>query len=983
MKRLLGSLSLSLSMVLGLMLASQNAVATVYRPGLIQAKFSSANSTTMGGTISTAANRERVAGAIMADVQATASNYATVAGTNIINGTKWYWDSANSAFGYAGQMYFQAGKTYTFGKYLDDAAKILVGGVQIMNDVTYNNWVTAKYTPATTGWVDVEFRVFDGTGGKGPTGTAGDGNWGTDMGLAFNATGVTNRAPKASWSRLVDTGDFALLRTATTNVYTTVIHASASASESSFDVVTTAPVASKLTVFADTDNSGEVVSAWGLSSTVIDVPAGISTNTVVLNTSAFGDTFWYAVRLASSTATLIDGFEEWTSPSQFIGASPSCAIGNVVPGHTNVTATLSVDLLGLNATLANLYLEIADNADMTGAESWLVAENIASVPASFTATRINLLPKTTYYLRATVTNDLPARCFSAVTSFTTKGPAEWGAASASGGVVNGIALQAVLTDAGAVLPTVSCWFGTSASSLAQIASWADAAAGTYVTTNSTGLAYGTTYYYAFKAVNAYGESWTTTNSYTTASTFVWTAGGGANTDWNSTLNWDVGVLPNAGVNVLFPLAGKTITSSEKVLAVNGATVNASGEVTFDLADAVLTTPVFNVGTNLATTFTLKNGTLNIGSGGFQISQVVNKDVIKLMSGAKVTTSSLNIGRNYSSNSVIVNAGATLVSTNGVSVGSGSGGINALYVYTGGVFSASSLTLYANKNSMIVDGGVVTNLGYLANCSRNGGASEGNVDVINGGYLKQVGTLNVCNRYSGAVRIMNDAVVNAGYINVGGSDDGGNYATLIVSNATLTTSGSIALPGDNRYNYSRMYVYEDAGRSTAVTVTGGLLLAASDTTSRPGSGNHNRLYVNGGALSLSGALALGGTPTSNTNNWLYVSRSNSRLTAATLTVKNYSGLSFTLDDSFVSVVPVSISGNGTIDATTKLVVDGTACRIGGKFTLIKSTGGTLTSAIPNGNISVSTRRGYTYSVSQTADNSVSVRIVNATTILIIK
>ena len=979
MKRLLRSLSLSV--VGGLLLAFQNVSATVYRPGLIQAKFSSANSTTMGGTILTAANRERTAGVLMADVQATAGNYATVAGTNVVTGTKWYWDSANSAFGYAGQMYFQAGKTYTFGKYLDDAAKVLVGGVQILNDVTYNNWVTGKYTPATTGWVDVEFRVFDGSGGKGPTGTAGDGNWGTDMGLAFNTTSLTNRAPKASWSRLLDAGDFALLRAATTNVYTTVIHASATADESSFDIVTDAPVASKLTVFADNDNSGDLATAWGITSTVFDVPAGVSTNTVVLNTSAFGDTFWYAVRLAASSMTLVDGFEEWTTPSRIIGSSPSCAISSVVPGHTNVTATLSVDLLGLNATQANLYLEIADNADMTNAQSWLVAEGITSVPGSFTATRIGLAPMTTYFLRATVTNDLPARCFSAVSSFTTKGPAEWGTASASGSVVSGIALQAVLTDAGAVLPTVSCWFGTSPSSLAQIASWTDAVAGTYVTTNSAGLAYGTTYYYAFKAVNAYGESWTTTNSYTTASTFVWTAGGGADTDWSTAANWDVGLVPVPGVSVLFPMAGKTITSLGTTLAVNGMTVNASGEVTFDLGGSTLTTPIFNMGTNLVTTFTLKNTTLNIGSGGLQVSQRVNKDQVNLLGGAKVTTSSLNIGRGYSSNSVVVNAGASLVSTNGVSIGSTAGGVNSLYVYTGGVFSASSLTLYANKNSMVVDGGVVTNLGWLVNCSRNGGASEGNVDVINGGYLKQVGSLVVCNRYSGAVRIMNGGVADTGYINVGGGDDGGNYATLIVSNATLTASGTIASPGDNRYNNSRMYVYEDAGRSTAVTVTGGLLLASSDTTSRPGSGNHNRLYVNGGALSISGALALGGTPTSNTNNWLQVTRSNSRITAATLTVKNYSGLNFTLDDSFASVIPVTISGNGTIDATTKLVIDGTACYLGGKFTLIKSTGGTLTSSIPNGNISVTTRRGYTYAVSQTTDNSVSVRIVAVTVILI--
>src|SRR5574344_3140302 len=94
------------------------ASAVVYRPGLIQAKFNTQPDYTT--SITNHASAERVPGTVMAEIQASENNYATQTYSNTVTGTKYAWNKQNTTFGYDGQMYAQAGTTYTFGKYLDD-----------------------------------------------------------------------------------------------------------------------------------------------------------------------------------------------------------------------------------------------------------------------------------------------------------------------------------------------------------------------------------------------------------------------------------------------------------------------------------------------------------------------------------------------------------------------------------------------------------------------------------------------------------------------------------------------------------------------------------------------------------------------------------------------------------------------------------------------------------------------------------------------
>ena len=107
-------------------LTSIAAQAVVYRPGLIQAKFNTTKD--YASVIATHSSAERVPGTVMADVQANENNYATQTYSNTVTGTKYAWNKQNTTFGYAGQLHATAGTTYTFGKYLDDGTRIIVGG---------------------------------------------------------------------------------------------------------------------------------------------------------------------------------------------------------------------------------------------------------------------------------------------------------------------------------------------------------------------------------------------------------------------------------------------------------------------------------------------------------------------------------------------------------------------------------------------------------------------------------------------------------------------------------------------------------------------------------------------------------------------------------------------------------------------------------------------------------------------------------------
>ena len=180
-------------------------------PGLIQAKFNANNwAAACSPDIMSDPTAERVYGAVMADVLATESTWNTVVYVNPLSGNTWNWNRQYTGWGYAGEMRVEEGVKYTFGKYLDDGARIIIDGTNILNNAAAGEWATGSYTATNSAWVAIDIRAYDGTGEKGPRG-----DWRPDFGLAFNTNGHAVALPKTAWTRLLDSGDGSLFRVAT------------------------------------------------------------------------------------------------------------------------------------------------------------------------------------------------------------------------------------------------------------------------------------------------------------------------------------------------------------------------------------------------------------------------------------------------------------------------------------------------------------------------------------------------------------------------------------------------------------------------------------------------------------------------------------------------------------------------------------------------------------------------------------------------
>ena len=175
--------------------------------GLWQAKFD--RNEDWSSPICTAASCARVSGALMGYAKAESSSTRFA---DPIFGGSYNWNNSNTTFGYWGYMYMLAGRKYVFGKYLDDSAYVKIDGNVILQHSIHNQFASGSCEVDWTGWHEIEVRVADGSGGKGPVGT---GNiWGSAMGLGWRDDGGTSAQPESSWKRLMDPGDGSLFRIA-------------------------------------------------------------------------------------------------------------------------------------------------------------------------------------------------------------------------------------------------------------------------------------------------------------------------------------------------------------------------------------------------------------------------------------------------------------------------------------------------------------------------------------------------------------------------------------------------------------------------------------------------------------------------------------------------------------------------------------------------------------------------------------------------
>ncbi len=180
--------------------------------GLVQAKFDTSND--YESSIMDSVTRANVSGVLMGYAYDTKT--ATKTFSDPVYGGSYKWNVNNTTFGYSGYMYMVSGRPYVFGKYFDDSVRVIIDGVEVLNNTEHTNFATGSSIPEFTGWHKIDIRVSDTLGGeKGPKGaTSGrdDSYWGADMGIGWRDDGITDALPESGWNKVMDPGDGSLFR---------------------------------------------------------------------------------------------------------------------------------------------------------------------------------------------------------------------------------------------------------------------------------------------------------------------------------------------------------------------------------------------------------------------------------------------------------------------------------------------------------------------------------------------------------------------------------------------------------------------------------------------------------------------------------------------------------------------------------------------------------------------------------------------------
>ena len=374
---------------LALFMVIPAADAAVYAPGLAQAQFDGA-STDKTSDIATAANLTHAAGPIMANTSGSASDW---------DGTSWSW-SGNRVFGYIGEMWVEKGKTYTFGKSVDDWTYIVLDGTTVIDNGTYNNISFGSYTATETKWVSLEIRVGNGGGGAGLAN-------GATYGIAYNTVGSTNtddfKAAANGWTVLLDPGDCSLLRGAYSQTdYMTISGVTIDGS----DLVVTAAFSGlagsgELLAFYGAGDGGTVSNDWDHSVVVTTLSAG-DTAAAQYRIAGAGSAAFVAFRLSALAGTSTP-IMQWSDSFALALDSPAFKLVSTDVGYTNLSFDATCLSVGQGASTVEIDVELAtDDAFANVIQTKRLALiGFGTESVSF----VGLSTNQTYYSRAIGTND--------------------------------------------------------------------------------------------------------------------------------------------------------------------------------------------------------------------------------------------------------------------------------------------------------------------------------------------------------------------------------------------------------------------------------------------------------------------------------------------------------------------------------------------------------------------------------------------------
>jgi fibronectin-binding autotransporter adhesin len=368
-----------------------------------------------------------------------------------------------------------------------------------------------------------------------------------------------------------------------------------------------------------------------------------------------------------------------------------------------------------------------------------------------------------------------------------------------------------------------------------------------------------------------------------AATKIW-SGAGADTNWQTVLNWVGGSAPSAGDDLVFPYgaarlsnnnnyaggtgfnsitltgSGYTLTGNSIALGTGGLTDSApSGNNTISTAFTLASTITVTVtnGVEILTTNTgvisSTGGIIKAGAGQLTLSGVntystggttLNAGILNINNASAIGTGTFTI------NGGLITGGAITLTTNNVMNWNGNfsfNSINALNLGTGNVTLGANVQINA-AISTLTAGGIISG-GHSLTIA---GAGSGQVSLTGANTYTGGTTINSGILLLSGVNTFNGAVTlnSAGTLKINNASALGS-GTFTINGGTIDdTQGSLTVSTNNAINWNGNFIYTGTSSNSLNLGTGNVTLGANVQAT-----------VNAGTLTFGGIISGGYSLTS--------------------------------------------------------------------------------------------------------------------------